>query len=261
MTESNGKPTVFWAGLMERSVQDNAVLSLLGVAAHGGMMGHVMMTGPYQRTDTARNKFVDMFLKASHSPLDALVMVDCDHILMPDLVSRLARFDPEQQGVVGALAFRRGEPYDPCFFKRGPDGELYSQITLNGKLSRCAIVGTGAILIRRWVFDRLAEHGYQVPYFRYAYKDGDMTTVPSEDVYFGMCCENAGIDHWCDTSTEIPHLISSFVDTASRLQWIEDHHEEIEMVDLDEGERYPIPDEMPLLTGKPPVPIATRIDV
>lgn len=193
-----------------------------------------MMSLPYGRTDIARNKIVEVFMRETDQPDDALVMIDNDHRLPADLISRLTRFPSRECGVVGALAFRRGAPFDPCAFVRLPDGEMGTPVELDGCM-KVSIVGTGAIMIRRWVFDALIAAGYQPPFFRYAYADNNMN-FPSEDIYFGMACEAAGIPHWVDGTTEIPHLIASEVDKSSWERYLADREGQIKYVSVEQAE-------------------------
>jgi hypothetical protein len=149
------------------------------------------------------------FMQNSTHDNDLLVMLDCDHKYPADIVSRFAAHDPTE-GVVGALAFRRGEPYDPLFFLRSGGG-LHAPVTPElGPTYECAIVSTSAISIRRWVFLELQQRGNRLPYFRYEYPTD--FAQPSEDMYFGRICEQAGILHYCDSSIVIPHSTLSFVD-------------------------------------------------
>ena len=206
------KPSVFCAFLSERSgaASDQCFNALLDVAEHNGMNGYKHMHLGYSRTDFARNSFVDSFLANSQHDNDLLVMLDCDHKHPADIVSRFASHDPER-GVVGALAYRRSEPYDPLFFLR-TNGGLHSVAEFElGIVYGCAIVSTSAISIRRWVLLELEHKGYLRPFFRYEYPTDK--SQPSEDMYFGRICEQAGIWHFCDTSMVIPHATSSWVDT------------------------------------------------
>lgn len=203
-------PTVFYAVLSERTGAANDVCfnSALDVAEHCGLNGHKHLRLGYSRTDYARNTISDAFLKESTRDNDLLVMLDCDHKYPADIVSRFAAQDPVK-GVVGALAFRRGEPYDPLFFLR-LDGALRAVAELEyGITYPCAIVSTSAISIRRWVFLELQQRGYTSPFFRYEYPTGN--TLPSEDMYFGRICEQSGIMHYCDTSILIPHASQAWV--------------------------------------------------
>lgn len=203
-------PRVFWAVPLERNTQDNAVTSLLDMAMWCGMRGYSHIRFPYARTDLARNNIVQMFLSQTTNPQDVLVMVDNDHLVPADLVDRLIRHNVP---VVGALAFRRGEPYFPCFFVR-PEGstDTYGVVSeWEEGLLPVALVGTGAIAIRRHVFTDLDEAGFSWPYFRYQYLPGDKT-LPSEDVYFAQACESAGIQQYVDTTFCIPHLAVATID-------------------------------------------------
>jgi hypothetical protein len=214
-------PKVFWALLLERSIGEIGVQAALDVAVHAGRLGYHRLTIPYCRTDIARNELVKGFLKNATDPRDTLVMLDNDHIHPHDVIERLVAHD---KPVVGALAFRRGEPYFPCAFVRDENGALRIMQEYPKGLLEVALTGTGAIAIQRQVFDALDEAGYRWPYFRYIYKAGD-PVLPSEDIYFGECCESAGISHWLDTTLISPHITSALVDEDSWKIWNEDHPE------------------------------------
>ena len=204
-------PTVFYAALSERAgaASDDCYNAMLDVAEHCGANGYKHLRYGYSRTDFVRNEYVKAFLANTQRDNDLLVMLDCDHKYPADIVSRFAAHDP-QLGVVGALAYRRGEPYDPLFFVR-INGSLHSLAEFEtNALIACAIVSTSAISIRRWVLLELMHKGYLQPFFRYEYPtDG---SGPSEDMYFGRICEQAGIWHYVDTSLIIPHATKSWVD-------------------------------------------------
>lgn len=194
--------------------------SLLDVAMQSGRDGFTRLRWPYSRTDIARNGLVEMFLAESQEDDDVLVMLDDDHLFPPDVVRRLVRHNVP---VVGALAFRRGVPYFPCMFVRVEGG--YGVVgQWDPGLHEVAMVGTGAIAIRRHVFTQLDDAGFPWPYFRYQYPAGDRV-LPSEDIYFSQTCEKAGVQIYCDTTFCIPHLTSATVDEQSWQQWQEDHPE------------------------------------
>ena len=201
---------VFWSALLERSVGDVAVNSLMNVAAQGAVHGFKRIVVPYGRTDLVRNLIVQGFMKYAKDPNDVLVMLDNDHQHPPTVVESLAAHDPEL-GVVGALAFRRGEPYDPCFWVRNKEGEILGVDSWpEGAIIECISVGSGAIAIRRWVFEKMSE--YAPIYFQYAYSPEDKIAFqPSEDVVFARRCEKLGIKHYVDTSVVIPHITNMYV--------------------------------------------------
>lgn len=217
-------PRVWWCYLLIPSIGEHAVSSIINVATVNGQHGYTRLVLPYMRTDRARNEAVAYFRKSSHNPNDVLVFLDCDHEHPPGVVVSLTRHPPEL-GVVGALAYRRSAPHDPLFFNINDDenGSLASPAGFEmDRVYRCDLVGSGAIAIRRWVFDKLEAEGHGYPFFRYEYPKWS-NFVQSEDVYFARCCHEAGIYHYCDTSVEIPHLIKA---TADSVRW-EKHLQEV----------------------------------
>jgi hypothetical protein len=218
------KPTVYYAMLSERTgaANDACYNAALDVAEHCGANGYKHLRLGYSRTDYTRNEFVKAFLKDSTRDNDIIVMLDCDHRYPADIVSRLSSKDPIY-GVVGALAYRRGEPYDPLFFVR-LEGGLHALAEFDHTvLFPCAIVSTSAIAIRRWVFIELQQKGYFAPFFRYEYPTGE--AEPSEDMYFGRICEQSGIWHYCDTTTVIPHASQAWVDQEVHDAYMANHKE------------------------------------
>lgn len=225
--------TVFWAALLERNVQEHGVLSLLAVASHCGKNGYRQLGLSYMRTDAARNTLIAKFREMATDPNDVLVMLDCDHRHPQHIVERLVSHGPEI-GVVGAQAHRRGSPFDMCAFLR-----VGQQLHTLGEWPQDAlipvvIVGTGAIAIRRWVFDKLEAEGFQQPFFRYIYTDGGLN-MPSEDIFFGLICEQAGISHHVDTGCITPHLITNEIDQSSWEQWRREHSERMRYIEMDEN--------------------------
>lgn len=197
---------IFWSVLMERSVQQEAVLALLDVAMTAGQVGATKIGLPYTRTDMARNRIVQAFRRSATSPDDVLVMLDCDHAHPSDVIPRLAAdIGSENLGIVAGLAFRRSHPHDPLWYVRQADGRLLNPAVFEPGLYRCDAVGTGAIAIQRWVFDRLVEvHQEPFYFFKYEYCDGELS--PSEDIYFCSLCEKASIPCHVDCSLVLPHL-------------------------------------------------------
>lgn len=129
---------------MERSIQQNAVLSLLDVAGIAAMAGAVRINREYQRVDMARNDAVKTFLKNTKDDGDVLIMLDCDHLYPRDIIPKLAKSCDYLHEVVGALAFRRSLPYDPVFYDLNDEGKATIPTSFTGGMVRCDIVGTEA---------------------------------------------------------------------------------------------------------------------
>lgn len=190
---------------MERSVDQHAVLALLDVSGAATMHHCQRIHMEYQRTDAARNNAVRIFKKNCSGDADVLVMLDADHRHPAGIVPQLATYCDAQHEVVGALAFRRSLPHDPCFYtlQEGKPADVPTGFTEG--LRQCDIVGTGAIAIRRSVFTKLDANGFRWPYFRYIYNEKE-EIQRSEDWHFGLECQKAGISHWVAQDVMTPHL-------------------------------------------------------
>jgi hypothetical protein len=208
---------VFWSVLLERAVMDCAVNSLLDVATTTATIHSERLSVPYGRVDVARNAIVDVFLRMSDSAEDVLVMLDNDMVHPPDVVVKLVESMRAEGRVIGAAYRRRNEPFDWLAFRReeprvrpgmtpGPIGNLkpLRDEDLTGDLVAVDMIATGAIAIRRSVFDVLRAASPE-PWFRYAYQDRTWD-MPSEDVYFCRVCEWAGVPMWCHTGIVSKHL-------------------------------------------------------
>lgn len=187
--------------------------SILDVCMHAGEMGYTRIPVTHARIDDARNGIAGKFLEMTDDPRDLLVMIDVDHRLPIDILTAMADHDPEL-GVIAALAYRRGAPYDPLFYFRDGAGLHAPAGTFQrGPIYQCAAVTTSAIAIRRWVFERIMARGFKPPFFRFEY-DEVTGSCPSEDIYFSKLCELSGIPVYCDTGIEIPHATIGWVDSA-----------------------------------------------
>ena len=212
------QPRVFWSVMMERTIHNYAVSSLLDLAMAAGMSNMPRIGALYGRTDAARNLICHSFLQLSRHPDDKIIMLDCDHQHPPDILERLAA---RPEGVVAALAFRRSAPYEPMFFVR-QNGRLRKPGEFERIVYECDAVGTGAIAIKRSALDTLMKAGYNY-FFRYEYTDEDWRS--SEDMYFARICEEAGIKHHVDCSLETPHLRTTNVTSEDWFEFRDKHPE------------------------------------
>ena len=218
-TDRGKTPNVHWAVLLERNVSHQAVNSLLHLAEESGRRGFRRLSVPYGRTDYVRNEIVRSFIRASTCKDDVLIMLDNDHRFPTGMLSRLAAHD---KPIVAALAFRRGRPFDPLFY-RDVGGRLVNPAEWEeGALYEADAVGTGAIAIKRWVFTELERQGQHFPFFRYQYA-GAASWKATEDVYFSYICGKAGVQMYCDTGVEIPHQTATFIDHTTWDKFKKDH--------------------------------------
>jgi hypothetical protein len=201
---------VFWCIPRERTVYGEAFDAFIKVAFEAGasLPDSIPLQLPYARTDQVRTTYAEAFLSMSAGPDDVLVMLDSDMQHPPTVLPHLASHDSEHSPV-GLLYCRRGEPWDPCAFNIDLTADYpatYQRlVSWEEGLGSIDFVSTGAIAIRRWVFERLPW-----PWFVYQY-DPDYWRKwgrwPGEDVYFAKLCMEHGITHWLDTSLISRHLV------------------------------------------------------
>ncbi len=201
------RPKHFYAVLNERVTLEPAADSREDLAAVNTSHGIQRIRHPYARVDVARNRIIKAFLANANSPDSTLTMLDNDHVHHPETVLRLINHNVD---VVGALAFRRGEPYDPQIYVRRDDGEYLQPSEWTDDLLEGTIVGAAAICIKRSVFEKLDAVGAPYPYFRMMYEPGKDHFL-GEDWYFGLMCEEAGIPHHCDMGLIAPHLDTLYI--------------------------------------------------
>lgn len=149
--------------------------------------------------DQARNQFVQMAqtLGPPNGPFDYILFLDDDHTFPHDLLYKLLSHNKD---VVGALCFRRIEPFGPCLFSWCTDAKngnlmVRDRPDLIGKgLQRVDAVGFGAVLVKMEVFQKLGPP----PWFKFS--------EVGEDLHFCDLCAQAGIEIFCDTDLVAPHI-------------------------------------------------------
>jgi hypothetical protein len=201
---------------MERSIQNEAVESLLCIAARAGVLNYARIALPYTRCDDARNTITRAFMDQTSQPDDTLVMLDADHEHPKTIIERLVSHNLP---VVGALAFTRLPPHRPCvaFRHNGQMAYPTEWEPYDGPV-QVTIVGSGAIAIQRRVFETLQTHGYCWPWFRLVYDENEVTQE-GEEVYFGRTCEKAGVSVYCDMGMVTPHLGLQRVDETTHKEY------------------------------------------
>jgi len=212
-------PRILVAFLLERTISyaDLVFPACMQIAAQGP----VVLNMPYQRTDLARNRASMELLKTDFTHL---LMLDIDHVHPTDIIQRLARWvlkDPKKYQVVGGLNFRRSEPYDPCAYKTGADGSMYT-ITWekDDEIMEVDRLGTGSILIAREVFETIPP-----PWFWNDYSQSWRDAWPGEDIGFNKKCVENGIKMWVDLTVTSPHITPAIIDGSTWQVWRDKHPE------------------------------------
>lgn len=218
-------PRILVAFLLERSISyaDLVFPSIVQIAAQGP----VILNMPYQRTDLARNRASMELLKTDFTHL---LMLDIDHVHPTDIIQRLARWvlkDPKKYQVVGGLNFRRSEPYDPCAYRIGDDGSMYTIAwEKDDEIMEVDRLGTGSILIAREVFETIPP-----PWFWNDYSQSWRDAWPGEDIGFNKKCVENGIKMWVDLTVTSPHITPAIIDGTSWQKWAAGHQNMMEARD------------------------------
>lgn len=232
-------PAVFWCVPAVPAFLEPAVSSLLDVSEEAGRRGFVRLSGPRAHVDTARNCYADAFRRLSNDPDDMLVMLDADHAHPRGILQDLC--GTGFGGVLAALCFRRGRPYDAMAWQMhahdtdlvtdyaesgNTDGESESvsiaawdpgtgRVEPNvrfepGEIVKADALGMGAVMTRRWVFEQLEKAGIPIPHFRRVYSVGSLA-LHSEDMFFSAACRKAGVQMACHTGVVSPHIDWGYV--------------------------------------------------
>jgi len=163
----------------------------------------------YRPHDSARNAGVKEFRKSN---LDWIGMLDNDMTPQANLLDMMDFAPAEADIVVPKFYCLSGN--DPSVLKISLAWKLLpGQTSIPPNVSWVEIdsCGTGAIFIRRRVFDVL-----QKPYFQFAY-DGDGVTARGEDETFCAKARAAGLRIFGHTAFEVDHIHSVSLSALARL--------------------------------------------
>lgn len=183
---------------LERAISNASEVTPWLVAV--AQQGWPFISQSYTRTDMARNLFAEHVL--AHEQFTHLVMLDIDHDHPFDVVTRLVRSVEEDAArqVVTALSFRRGQPYEPVAYRRTEENRFVAVLDWEpGEVLQVDVVGCGAIIIAREVFERVPW-----PWFGYSYPARG--EYPSDDVWFSERCRNHDVNLYVDTRIRNDHL-------------------------------------------------------
>jgi hypothetical protein len=143
---------------------------------------------------TVRNNLVR---SAQRSGAEWLLFIDDDMIFPAHTLMKLLFHNKD---IVGVICSMRGPPYRSI--GRVMDGEIKTG------LARAYELGTGVLLVRMSVFDRMPS-----PWFKHTWEDVERSENNpdgelSEDLYFIREIQKRGTEVWCDLdlSLEIGHV-------------------------------------------------------
>ena len=136
-----------------------------------------------------------------------LAMMDTDQVYPLDTITKLLRHNLP---VVGALVHRRYPPFDALMFRGKINSFARVEEWDKDSLVKVDATGTGCLLIRMDVFDKIKE-----PWFKFMPNpDSNVGGIVGEDFYFCNKVREADIPIYVDTSVEVAHLSTNLAVTG-----------------------------------------------
>jgi hypothetical protein len=147
-----------------------------------------------------QNELARLFLK---SDAEYFWLTNDDQLYPPETLLRLLAHDKDVCGVNSLL---KGQPHPPLIYSEGEGAGFYPyRYFRHGErgLVRVGAVAGGGMLIRRHVFEKIADPWWEV---HTVYPtDGRKPTQSSEDFDFCKKVTDAGFEIWCDLDIRVPH--------------------------------------------------------
>jgi len=145
--------------------------------------------------DTARNLLVKKALE--DVTVTHILMIDDDMTFESDFLLKLIAHDVD---IVGGLAFKRTPDYHPCVYKKinGTDDHtpIFPEV-----FQEVDAIGTGGILIKREVFEKL-----KYPFFETWYAEDNPDKHFSVDFDFCLKSKAAGLKIFVDPEASMGHI-------------------------------------------------------
>lgn len=120
-----------------------------------------------------------------------ILFVDSDMLFHSDTIKQLLSHDKD---IVGVQCHKRKFPLEKVAV---PLTEFSESKT---KLFKCALLGTGILLIKLSVFEKL-----KLPWFNFG-RDKKGELVVGEDAWFCYTAIDSGFDLWCDPTIKVGHV-------------------------------------------------------
>lgn len=176
-------------------------LPIMLMTARKADIGVEYLTYGHSLIYTARDMAAD-YVK-SNKDIDAILFLDSDMVPPADLIVKLVEAD---KPIVGALAFKRTPPHEPCIFKTCSDKGSTFYYDYPKDLIEVEGIGMACCLIKREVFDMPKPWYFPSP---------DL----GEDLAFCSRAREHGHSVWCDTRLICGHIASWIVGEQEYLRY------------------------------------------
>jgi hypothetical protein len=176
------------------SMKMRTVMSLLGITTDAQKNG-IKMSVVFVKDSLLHEARRNAVLKAKGLNATHIFFFDSDMGIQSDAVSKLLSYDKD---IVGVNYHAKALPLRSVIKFQDENGVVIQAEVPQNSLFKCFACGTGAMLIKMDVFDRIDQ-----PWFFY-----EMTPTLSmgEDVWFCRQAQRAGIEVWCSSEIECKHI-------------------------------------------------------
>lgn len=187
------KPTVVVAIPFYGDVDNEFTSSMLSLKQPGGNGAVIFAKTERTQIVPARNLLAKAAIDYDSQ---FLLFIDSDMVFGGEALLRLlVRTCDKNISIIGGLAYKRRDPYQPCIMRRKGKKWVYCKVTDPPGLYETDGIGMGFTLIRTQVFKDLKK-----PYFKL---DGDGLR---EDLNFCLKAKKAGHRIFVDTTVQLGHL-------------------------------------------------------
>jgi hypothetical protein len=150
--------------------------------------------------NTMRNQLV---VRAMQTGCSHLIMLDTDMIYHPDTIMKLLPQCTAEKPIIGALCYRRYEPFDPLLF-RGKPGAYKTVVNWEpNKLIEVDATGTGCLVFHMSVFDVIPYPWFEFEFINPTAMRGSMI---GEDIKFCSKVREKGFPIYVDPTVPSGHL-------------------------------------------------------
>jgi GT2 family glycosyltransferase len=219
---SASKPAAVIGYLHGEYVRAEFAASMLALTHHSrDRIGTVLTVESGPNLSRSRNELAARFLVERREPW--LLMVDTDMVFAPDALDRLLEAaDQRARPILGGLCFSRGQDgplstmYEIVPHEDGAGTFARLQQWPEDTPHRVSATGAAFLLVHRYVFERLAKHGWGQPAKRDRvwpwFRESAMgTRVMGEDLTFCLRAAAAGYPTHVHTGVQIGHMKSAML--------------------------------------------------
>lgn len=201
MIKNKGWGKILVAARLEKMIESDFFRSWTMLLTNGMRKGDRFEISQNFTAQTAANELVRVFLD---SDADSIFFLDSDAMVHQKFLEELRSFEPGFEfDVLQGFYTRRGWPPEAIWFKRDEYGKLHPCIVPEDVTEEVAFAGLHCTLIKRHVFEKLAE-GHDPKTYNWFWYPRE--TSETEDVAFSYDAIKAGFRVGATTHVKAYHI-------------------------------------------------------